>query len=66
MDLDDEEFEATKNISKEKIIKKCHWCKKDLYEKNIVEEGNARGYGYYIYCPNCGNRNVIQEIREFY
>ena len=46
----------------EKPIRKCHWCKKDLYEKDIKELGNARGYGYYAVCPNCGNENVIQEI----
>lgn len=45
-----------------KVIKKCHWCKEDLYEKDIEEMANARGYGYYIICPNCKNRNVIQEI----
>ncbi len=45
-----------------KVIRKCHWCKKDLYEKDIEEMANARGYGYYIICPSCGNRNVIQEI----
>lgn len=57
-------------MSKEenKIVRKCHWCKQDLYEKDIEIMGNARGYGYYIICPNCDNRNVIQEIdltREF-
>ena len=52
----------------EKVVKKCHWCGKDLYEKDIDIMSNARGYGYYIDCPNCDNRNVIQEIdftREF-
>jgi len=53
----------------EKIIRKCHWCNESLYEKDIVEMSNARGYGYYIICPNCEQRNVIQEIdltRDFY
>lgn len=51
-----------------KTIKKCHWCDNDLYEKDIEELSNARGYGYYVICNKCGNRNVIQEIdttREF-
>ena len=51
-----------------KIVKKCHWCGKELYEKDIVELSNARGYGYYITCSNCKKQNVIQEIdltREF-
>lgn len=46
----------------ENIARKCHWCGQDLYEKDIEELSNARGYGYYIICPNCENRNVIQEI----
>ena len=44
------------------VIKKCHWCKQELYEKDIEEQSNARGFGYYIMCPNCGSINVIQEI----
>lgn len=56
------------DLKVEEIIRKCHWCKQDLYKKDIQELSNARGYGYYIICPNCENRNVIQEIdltREF-
>lgn len=48
--------------NKEKMVKKCHWCGNKLYEKDIIEQGNARGYGYYIICDKCNNRNVIQEI----
>lgn len=46
----------------ENIVRKCHWCGQDLYEKDIEELSNVRGYGYYITCPNCENRNVIQEV----
>ena len=46
----------------DKIVRKCHWCGEDLYEKDIEELSNARGYGYYITCKNCGKQNVIQEI----
>lgn len=57
-------------IKKEKkMIKKCHWCCNELYENEIEKLDNARGYGYYIFCKNCGNRNVIQEIdltRDFW
>lgn len=45
-----------------KIVKKCHWCGNDLYEDEIEEMGNARGYGYYIICKECDNRNVIEEV----
>lgn len=51
-----------------KVVRKCHWCGKELYEKDIEQLSNARGYGYYITCHNCGKENVIQEIdltREF-
>ena len=51
-----------------KVIKKCHWCGEELYEKDIEELSNARGYGYYIICKKCEKQNVIQEIdltREF-
>ncbi len=46
----------------EKVVKKCHWCGNELHEKDIVKQGNARGYGYYIICDKCNNQNVIQEI----
>lgn len=51
-----------KEEKKDKVLKKCHWCKQDLYEKDIQKLSNARGYGYYIVCPNCDNSNLIQEI----
>lgn len=50
------------NEKQGKVIKKCHWCGTELYEKNIEELSNARGYGYYIICPDCKNRNVVKEI----
>lgn len=43
------------------IVKKCHWCGRDLFEEDIKEKGNARGYGYYIDCI-CGKENVIKEV----
>jgi len=49
-------------MSEDKIARKCHWCDEILYVKDIIELSNARGYGYYIICPKCNNRNVIQEI----
>lgn len=65
MDLDDEELQATREMNKTekiKVVKKCYWCKENLYEKDIEKLGNARGYGYYIICPNCKNENIIREI----
>ena len=49
-------------MSENKMIKRCHWCNKELYEKDIEELSNERAFGYYITCPNCKNQNVIQEI----
>lgn len=58
----------TGNESKREIARKCHWCNNTLYVDQIEEQTNARGYGEYIICEKCGNRNVISEIdltREF-
>lgn len=43
------------------MVKKCHWCKTQLYADQIEEMGNARGFGEYIVCKKCGNRNIISE-----
>ena len=57
-----------KYTGERKIARKCCKCEETLYEDEIAAMGNARGYGFYIICNNCGWQNVIQEIdltREF-
>ena len=44
------------------MIRTCHTCKRPLYKDEIQELNNARGYGFYIVCPECRTTNVIQEI----
>ena len=44
------------------FVRTCHCCEEPLYKDEIQERSNARGYGYYIDCSNCGTTNVIQEI----
>lgn len=44
------------------VMRACRTCKKLLYEDEIQELSNARGFGYYIMCPECKTTNVIQEI----
>lgn len=51
-----------KYTDERKIARKCYKCEETLYEDEIEELSNARGYGFYITCKNCGWRNVIQEI----
>lgn len=51
-----------------KIARRCHWCDNILYVDQVEIQSNARGYGEYIMCEKCGNRNVICEVdltREF-
>ena len=50
------------------VVRTCRSCKEPLFKDEIEERSNARGYGYYIICPNCKSQNIIQEIdltREF-
>lgn len=47
---------------KDKI--RCHFCNTELDIKKAEKRANARGYGYYITCPNCNEEKVLIEIEE--
>lgn len=64
-----EEYLKMKQELCDDVVRKCRSCGKELYETDIEERSNARGYGYYVECPHCKTDNVIQEIdltRELY
>lgn len=48
-------------MTNRQVARKCHWCGETLYIDQIKVRGNARGYGQYIECEECGNNNVISE-----
>ena len=45
-------------------MRRCDYCNTELKDEDIKYLSNARGFGYYIVCSNCGKEIAILEIEE--